>query len=123
MDLKEVLVSQNGDGAEAWVNWKGDIDVLLAFISPAELRALKPTIMKAQFRGHQRTEDMVDDVALRNYYCKKIIKGVRGLTKDGEDFTPDEAMLKRIWDGNHDFGAFVVEASMALQNFVESKNG
>ena len=123
MDLSQIVVSQNGHGAEAWVNWKGDIDVLLAFISPADLRSLKPTIMKTQFRGHQRTEDAVDDVALRNYYCKKVIKGMRGLTKDGATFDPDEAMLKRIWDGYHDFGAFVVEASMALQNFVESKNG
>jgi hypothetical protein len=123
MDLKEVLVSENGQPAQAWVNWKGDIDVLISYISPADLRALKPKIMKPQFRGHQRSEDMVDDVALRNYYCRSVIKGVRGLTKDGAEFNPDETMLKRIWDGNHDFGAFVTEASMALQNFVEEKNG
>ena len=122
MDLKEVLVSENGQQAESWINWKGDIDVLIAYLSPADLRNLKPEVVKPQFRGHQRTEDQVDDVALRNYYCRNVIKGVRGLTKDGELFEPDEMMLRKIWDGNHDFGAFVVQASMAPDNFVEKKD-
>jgi len=58
---------------------------------------------------------------MRTYFCKHVIKGVRGLTRDGEPFEPTEADLVKIWDGNHEFGMFCVEASREIGNFIEEK--
>ncbi len=46
---------------------------------------------------------------------------VRGLTKEGQPFDPTKDELRMLWDGNHEFGLFVVEASRELSNFIEEK--
>ena len=119
MDLGEIVLS--GNKGEAWVRWKGDVEVCLRFLSPADDRAMLARVQKVQFRGHQRVENQIDMLALRDYYCKSVIKGVRGLTRDGEPFEPSESDLAMIWDGNHEFGMFCVEASREISNFNEEK--
>jgi hypothetical protein len=118
MELGEIIISENGQKAEAWVRWKGDVEVLLEYVSPAIEREARPRIVKQVWKGHQKTEDQIDEVALRDWYCSKVIKGMRGLTKAGQPFEPTQEEYKRIWDGNHDFGLFVVQASRALENFL-----
>ncbi len=119
MDIGEVVLS--GNSGEAWVPWKADVEVLLRFLSPADDREMLVKVQKAQFRGHQRVENQIDMLALRDYYCKRVIKGMKGITKDGEPFEMGEGDFKMLWDGNHEFGMFCVEASRQLSNFVEEK--
>ncbi len=119
MDITEITI--NGQGGEAWVHWQADVYLKLVYTSPAEYRRISKRVTKPQFRGHQRTENEIDTEALRDYYCREIIKEIKGLTKDGEPFNPTDAELIQIWDGNHDFGIFVVEASRELQHFVQEK--
>src|SRR5882672_8893833 len=119
MDVSEIML--NGNGAEAWVRWKGDVEVRLVYVSPETDRRIKPRIMKDQWKGHQRMEKEIDDVALRDYYCGEVIKGMRGLTRDGQSWEPAAEDLKRIWDGNHDFGLFCIQASRELGNFIQEK--
>ena len=119
MDLGEIVL--NGNKGEAWVPWKADVDVCLRFLSPADDREMLKKIQKAQFKGHQRTENEIDLVAMRNYFCKKVIKGMRGVTRDGEPFEMGESEFMMLWDGNHEFGMFCVEASREMSNFREEK--
>ena len=123
MDLKQVLVSENGQPTQAWVTWKGDVDVLLRMVDPTVIREMKARTMKPQFRGHRRMEDQVDDLKLRDYYCEEIVKDMRNLTENGEPvkITPD--FLKRLWDHNVEFQNFCTDASMVVDNFVAEKNG
>ena len=117
MELSEVVITENEGKAEAWVTWKQGVDVRVAYISPSEARSIRPKVVKAQFKGHQRLEDQLDEVAFRDYYCQHVIKEIRGLTMDGAAFSPSVDQLKQIWDGNHEFGPFVVNAATELANF------
>lgn len=119
MEFSQVTV--NGKGLEAWVPWKGDVEVLLAYIPPTELRKLRAKIQRPQFLDHQRMENAVDETALRDFYCGSVVRSIRGLTKDGQPFDPSPAEVKAIWDGNHDFGPFVIRKSMELEAFVQEK--
>ena len=120
MDIGQVVL--NGDGQhEAWVNWKGDVEVLLRYVSPVTDREIQKRAMKRKWVAHQQMEPEVDIVALRDYYCAEVIKGVRGLSRDGQPFEPTVDDLRRIWDGNHEFGMFVVTASRELDRFVQEK--
>ena len=115
MELSEIVLNGN---RQAWVRWKGDVHVLLQYISPADDRKIRAKAMKPQWVAHQRTEDQLDDLAVRDYYCDNVVKGIRGLTKDGQPFEPTPDDLKAIWEGNHEFGQFVILASRKIENFI-----
>lgn len=118
MDIGEITVTGSG---EEWIEWLPGVEVCLAYVSPKIDRHMAKHIMKPQFRGHQRMEDEVDTAAMRDYFCKHIIKGIRGLTRDGQAFSPNEEELKQIWDGNHEFCMFCIEQSRRMQNFIQEK--
>jgi hypothetical protein len=125
MDLNEIVLNGNN---QAWLVWtdengrqKGDVEILIEYLPPTRDSEMRRKIMKAQWRGQQNMIDEIDPVALRNFYCEQVIKGVRGLTKDGAPFEPTVPELKMIWDGNRDFQIFVVRAAQRIENFIAEK--
>ena len=119
MDLREIVLE--GNEGEAWVPWLADVEVGLRFLSPAADRLMLKKVQRAQFKGHQRVENEIDLVAMRDYFVEHVIVGIRGLTRDGEPFEPNRNELKGIWDGNHEFGMFCVQSAREMSNFREEK--
>jgi hypothetical protein len=119
MDIGDIVLTEGQ--REAWVPWRDDVEVRLRFLTHADDRDMLKKIQKAQFRGHQKVENEIDLVAMRNYFCKHVIKGFKGLTKDGEPFEPTEEETRRIWDGTRDFSEFCVDACREVANFREEK--
>ena len=118
MELSEIVLTGSN---EAWIRFKGDVEILIRYVSPEVDRTMRGKIMKQQFRGHQRMEPELDEIALRDYYCTQIVRGFRGLTKDGEPFEPTVNDIKGMWDGSHEFGLFVIDASRKMENFLQEK--
>lgn len=118
MDLNQIVLNGNN---QAWLTWQEDVEVLIEHVPPSRDREIQKKVMRPQWRGHQKMEDEIDPIALRNYYCENVIKGIRGLTKDGEPFTPGADDFKRLWDGNRDFQKFVVESAFKIENFIAEK--
>jgi hypothetical protein len=119
MELNELMV--NGDGT-AVVMWRGKIAVRLRpFSGEMERRAQR--IVKPQYRGHNRTEDKVDPIALRDFYCDEIVTDIEGLTKDGEPFGKSKEDRRMLWDATPDFRVFVINAANEAANFEAEKNG
>lgn len=120
MELSEII-STNGDGA-AVVMWRGKIAVHLLPMS-GEMERRSQKVMKPQWRGHQKMDDKLDLVSLRDFYCEEVILDIDGLTKDGQPYgkRPDER--KELWDKTPDFRTFVIQASADAANFEAEKNG
>ena len=118
MDIGEILIE--GDGSVV-VMWRGKIGVrVLPLTGEMERRSQK--VMKSQWRGHQKSEDKIDLVALRDFYCEEIVRDVDGLTKDGQPFGKTVADRCALWDRTPDFRAFVIQAASDVANFEREKN-
>ena len=118
MEVGEILL--DGDGS-AVVLWRGKIAVRVLPMS-GEMERRSQKVVKSQWRGHQRTEDKVDLVALRDFYCDEVIVSIDGLTQDGQPYgnKPDER--RALWDRTPDFRTFVVNAANDVANFEREKN-
>lgn len=116
MDINELL----GDGT-ATVMWRDKFPVRIRPMS-GEMERKAQRVMKRQWSGHQRVEEKVDPLLLRDFYCSEIVVGVEGLTMDGRDFGMSVEDRCRLWDETPDFRTFVVQAASEAANFEREKN-
>lgn len=116
MDINDLL----GDGT-ATVMWRDKFPVRIRPMS-GEMERKAQRVMKAQWRGHNRTEDKVDPIALRDFYCSEIVVGIEGLTFEDRPFGMSVDDRCRLWDETPDFRTFVVQAASDAANFEREKN-
>lgn len=108
-----------GDGTTI-VMWRGKYPVKVRAMS-GELERKAQSIMKPQYRGHQRTEDKVDPIALRDFYCREVVVDVDGLTRQDQPYGKTPEDRQELWDKTPDFRVFVIAAASDAANFEQEK--
>jgi hypothetical protein len=115
MEISDVL----GDGT-ATVLWRDRFPVRLRALD-GEMERKAQKVLKAQWRGHQRIEDKVDPLALRDFYCDEIVLSVEGLTKDGQPYGQTAEHKRELWDKTPDFRVFVLNSASEAATFMQEK--
>ena len=115
MDINDLL----GDGT-AIVKWR-DVFPIRIRAMDGEMERKAQKVMKVQWRGHQRAEEKVDLIALRDFYCQEIVLDIDGLTKNGGPYGKTLEEKQALWDGTPDFRSFVLAAASDAANFDREK--
>lgn len=120
MDINDLL----GDGT-ATVMWRGKFPVRIRPMS-GEMERKAQSVMTPQWKGHNRMEEKVDPVKLRDFYCTHIVVAIDGLTmgQNGSERPFGMSVEDRceLWDKTPDFRTFVVQAASDAANFEREKN-
>lgn len=115
MEINDLL----GDGT-AVVMWRDRFPVRLRAFD-GEMERKSQRVLKPQYSGHQRTDDKVDHVALRDFYCQEIILDIEGLTRNEQPFGKTIEDKRELWDKTPDFRTFVIRSASEAGYFTEEK--
>jgi hypothetical protein len=108
-----------GDGT-AIVMWRDKFAVRIRAFD-GEMERKSQRVLKPQWSAHQKLDDKVDHVALRDFYCQEIIVDVDGLTKAGQPYGKTMEDKRELWDRTPDFRTFIIRCASEAGYFSEEK--
>lgn len=103
-----------------WVNFEDDIEVLIAYADIDEIEGILKRHATFSYKGGKRKEK-VDGVAIVKEIGRRFIKGWKGITLNGEEFSHNEENSDKLMTRWADFAIFVREACMEVSNFSDEE--